>query len=534
MYSSFIISVKREYHLSFFILCGGRIMFGNAYRLRALIFFMLVCLGICVLFACTQGAKYPEIAVTVNGTIIPYYTLPINIEKPDTYAYVFEQNPEMENLIEAGSGDTITVAFKNSTPGKVTIAYELLTVPYYGGVENTSDTSDTSNTSSAVAAVEVAFEAKGNKYKFEVDKLEIDKNHKYYWVFTPQQWRIEAENSHLHYIAGRLYKITAAWGENECEYAFVIKNRDDIGKDDMTFADKTENINVMLRRPENWQKIIDEPIIPEKNMNIIDGSTATIPITAELYRQFFDYSDDKINEAYYYGAYHNTTHYAYIHLIERGQGQSNPKSIIFVTPPSEEELQMAAEAGIELDIAPIAKDGFVFITHKDNPIDSLTGEQIRAIYSGEVTNWKELGGEDIEIVAYQREPNSGSQTAMEQMIMRGKKMMIPKEAYVIDMMGLLIEAVAEYENAKASIGYTYYYYINNLYKNENIKVLKIDGITPENQNLANETYPFTTNYYAVIRSDERAGSPAIKLRDFLVGDQGQRLVEMAGYCRAAK
>lgn len=280
-----------------------------------------------------------------------------------------------------------------------------------------------------------------------------------------------------------------------------------------------------------WQKIIDEPVIPEKDMNIIDGSTATIPITAELYRQFFDYTDKKLNTSYYEKFYHSTTHYAYVNLIERRYGRSTPKNLIFVTPPSEEEKAFAEEMGVELDITPIAKDGFVFITHKDNPVDSLTVEQIQAIYTGEITNWKELGGEDTEIRAYQREPDSGSQTAMEQLVMQGKQLIEPISTQVFDGMAGLVDAVAEYENGRASIGYTYYYYINNLYKNENIKVLKINGITPDNENLINDNYPFTTNYYAVIRGDEPADSPARKLRDFLVTEQGQQIIEIAGYCR---
>lgn len=99
-------------------------------------------------------------------------------------------------------------------------------------------------------------------------------------------------------------------------------------------------------------------------------------------------------------------------------------------------------------------------------------------------------------------------------------------------MGGLVDSVAEYENGKASIGYTYYYYINNLYKNDNIKVLKVNGITPENKNLINNSYPFTTNYYAVMRSTETKDSPAKKLRDFLITEMGQQLIEMAGYCRS--
>jgi hypothetical protein len=435
------------------------------YKKFIIFFIIMICFGI--LFGCNnQTAKYPDITVTVNDTKIPYYTIPIKwngdtAHKPTAYIYVFEQNPEMENLVEVNSGDMITVDFGKKSPDKVKIVYELLTAPYYIGIENTA---------SAAETFDMTFDIKENKYSFNVDKFEIKIYSDNYWLFTPRQPQFLSGAENIRYIAGRVYKITASWGDDECEYAFVIKNKDDIGKGDVTLADKTQNINVMIKRPDNWDKIVDEPIISEKYMAIIDGSTATIPITAELYRQFFDYSDKKLDESYI--AYtHSTTHYAYVNLIDRiNKYPTIPVSIIFVTPPSEEELQLAETEGVELDITPIAKDGFVFITHKDNPVDNLTVEQVQGIYTGEITNWKEVGGEDIEIQSYQREPNSGSQTAMEQMVMQGKKMIKAKDTQVIGGMGELVESVAEYENGKASIGYTYYYYINNLYKNENIKV----------------------------------------------------------------
>jgi len=301
-------------------------------------------------------------------------------------------------------------------------------------------------------------------------------------------------------------------------------------------ADRTNNnINVMLTRPDNWRKIAGSPVISQEEMGIIDGSTATIPVTAELFRQFYDFNDEQVQQSDV--VYHSTTHSAYINLIDREYRQSLDYriSIIFVTPPSDEELKYAESQNIELELTPVAKDGFVFITHKDNPIDSLTAEQIQGIYTGEITNWKQVGGNDLEIKAYQREPNSGSQTAMEQMVMQGKKMLYPDTVRVIALwgMGSLIDAVAEYENGPASIGYTYYYYINNLYKNENIKVIKVDGISPSNDNLISGAYPFSTSYYAVIRGDEPEDSPARKLRDYIVTPEGQAIIEMAGYCKAA-
>jgi len=308
-------------------------------------------------------------------------------------------------------------------------------------------------------------------------------------------------------------------------------------------ADKiSRGINVPLVRCDNWEKIVDAPIMSYDEMRSLDGSTATVHITAELYRQFYDVTDEELEESQKNNQdgltgifYHSTTHNAYVNLIETLNPEFYGKttSLIFVTPPSEEEKQLAKDNNIELDITPIAKDGFVFITHNDNPVNSLTTEQIQDIYTGKIKNWNQVGGNNLEIKAYQREANSGSQTTMEQLVMQGNPMIPSINTMAYSMSGL-IEAVAEYENGTASIGYTYNYYINNLYKNDNIKVLNVNGITPADKNLISEVYPFTTSYYAVMRSNEPKDSNATKLRDFLVTPKGQDVIAMAGYCKAIK
>ena len=113
--------------------------------------------------------------------------------------------------------------------------------------------------------------------------------------------------------------------------------------------------------------------------------------------------------------------------------------------------------------------------------------------------------------------------------MKDIELMEPKEGYRISSgMGGLVEAVAEYENRTGSLGYTYYYYLNNLYRNDDIKVLKIDGISPDNENLRNKSYPFATAYYVVTAKGD--DSELMKLKDFIVSDKGQEIVKMAGYC----
>jgi phosphate transport system substrate-binding protein len=85
-------------------------------------------------------------------------------------------------------------------------------------------------------------------------------------------------------------------------------------------------------------------------------------------------------------------------------------------PPSPEQRAEAAENGVTFNLTPLGYDAFVFIVHRDNPVDNLTSEQVRAvraIYSGEITSWKSITGVDEEIIAYQRLKNSGSQTILE-------------------------------------------------------------------------------------------------------------------------
>ena len=305
-------------------------------------------------------------------------------------------------------------------------------------------------------------------------------------------------------------------------------------------SDRTSNINVMLTRPENWEHIESGQIsLSKEDFALIDGSTATIPITAELARQFCNAPDDEIQDY----VNHNTTHNAYVNLIctvapfaetntlagSRESRNYPEKRLIFVTEPSDEEKKMAQKSSVKLEIQPVALDGFVFITHKDNPVDSLTVEQIQDIYSGKITNWKQVGGLDEEILPFQREQNSGSQTAMEQLVMKDKTLMTPvNEYHEVKGMGELIERVGDYQNRMNSIGYTYLYYINYLYKSEEIKILKINDIYPDNEHLKDKSYPFTTAYYEVKTSHTSEKLSA--LYDYLLTDEGQKIIELAGYC----
>ena len=280
----------------------------------------------------------------------------------------------------------------------------------------------------------------------------------------------------------------------------------------------------------------------------IDGSTVCIPMAAEFVWQFTNLSDTlpyQWDSALSFLRF-STTSGAYNKIINGGTTNgiiskyismntlmeeyhfNKRPDIVIATHPSTAELRMAADAGIELFIEPVCYDSFIFITHQDNPVDSLTIEQIQEIYKGKITNWKEVGGKDVDIVAYQREPNSGSQTAMEEMVMKGISMIKPPTEKVPIGMGMLIDAVSYYKNGTMSLGYTYKYYIDRLYTSPDIKILKVNGIMPSDENVRNKSYAFVTPYNAVIRSTEvdEVGGRFLK---WILSDEGQASISQAGY-----
>lgn len=251
----------------------------------------------------------------------------------------------------------------------------------------------------------------------------------------------------------------------------------------------------------------------------IDGSTATYPLSMEIGKELLGLDDTGVKGF----ITHKTTHNAYVNLI------NGNADIIFVTQPSPEEIALAAKEGIELEIVPICGEGFVFLVNGENPVKNLSSAQVQDIYKGVIKNWKEVGGEDREIIPYQREANSGSQTIMENTVMKGIPMMIPPKEILVYGMGELIDRVADYSNSRSALGYSVFYYATTMYQSRSVRLLSIDGVAPSRQTIKDGTYPFIVNYYAVLRKSEGSDSSARRLLGWILGEEGQSLVDKAGF-----
>lgn len=263
----------------------------------------------------------------------------------------------------------------------------------------------------------------------------------------------------------------------------------------------------------------DKATFTKENYPRVDGSTVTIPLSEAMASRLLN-MDGKQAASF---VKHYTTHDAYVNLV------AGKADIILVTEPSDEELALARAKNIELEVVPVVKDAFVFLANVNNPVESLTVEQIQGIYQGKIKNWKEAGGPDKEIIPYQRPKNSGSQTNMESIVMKGLTMMDPPREMVPAGMGDLIERVAGYNNSDRALGYSVYYFAKTMYSRDTIKILGVNGVKPEKSTITANKYPFTISYYAVIKKSEPAGSPARKLLQWLLGKDGQSLAESAGY-----
>lgn len=248
----------------------------------------------------------------------------------------------------------------------------------------------------------------------------------------------------------------------------------------------------------------------------VDASLATQPLMNAYAKYFGD--EAFLNEV---KNNYTNTHPGYVKLIE---GKTD---LIVVTEPSAEELQLAKDNNVELVVTKVVNEGFVFYANVKNPVSNLKLEEVVDIYSGKINNWDEVGGNKSKIIPYQRPVNSGSQTGMLSLVMKGVPLREPTTVEMVESMGGIIDAVANYDNNIDGLGYSYYYYANIMYGTPKIKFLAINGVEPTYETIENETYPLMTAYYIVTRKD--ASEKVQKFKDALLSSEGAKVAREAGY-----
>lgn len=200
--------------------------------------------------------------------------------------------------------------------------------------------------------------------------------------------------------------------------------------------------------------------------------------------------------------------------------------VIVAREPTPDERNAVRRTRSDIVVHRIARDAFVFLRNSKNPVTGLTVEQIRDIYSGKITNWKEVGGADRAIHAYQRDATSGSQVEMEQLVMRGRPMPGGPDVRMTTSMFGPFNAI---RSDTDGIGYSYHYYERYMAAVPEIATLAINGIAPDPVTIAGERYPLVTFVYLAHRADLRVDSAAARLRDWILTPAGQAVVAESGY-----
>jgi len=188
-----------------------------------------------------------------------------------------------------------------------------------------------------------------------------------------------------------------------------------------------------------------------------------------------------------------------------------------------DEKMKLQDAGKVFTETIIAHDALAVIVNPSNKISQLTREQLESVYTGKVTNWKDVGGDDMNIVVYSRESSSGTFEFFKEHVLN-KKNFTPT-AMLMPATGAIVQSVSQ---TKGAIGY-----VGLAYLETSVKALKVSydkGVTyvvPSVENAMNKTYPITRPlYYYYLNTTEKAVKPLV---DFILSTEGQKIVREVGY-----
>lgn len=256
----------------------------------------------------------------------------------------------------------------------------------------------------------------------------------------------------------------------------------------------------------------------EEDLPVLDGAAALVPVYASVIENCYPagtvtYEGGVFSDENYYGEnfapdsvmqYQNTIR-GFNALVD------GSVDLFFTAHPSKEQMQAAQEKGVELEIVPIGLEAFVFFVNQKNPVNGLSTEQIRAIYRGELTNWREVGGPSKPIYPVTRVAGSGSQTMMEKF-----------------MEGNMLSSRDPLSIFGGAIGYSFRFYLAGMVSDERVKMLAVDGVEPNAENIRNGSYPICANFYVVYRKDNQ-NEKLRPLVDWLLSEEGQTMIEACGY-----
>lgn len=247
---------------------------------------------------------------------------------------------------------------------------------------------------------------------------------------------------------------------------------------------------------------------------VLDGSTTVGPI-GKAFAEFFMKNNPDVN----------------VTVSESGSG-NGAKGILNSTCDigmmsrfmKDGEFTACAEKGVMPVAHVVALDGLPILVHPSNPVDGLTVKQVREIYMGKITNWKQVGGPDMEIVFVSRDTNSGTYETFYGLVMKdesGEKQKIAGSAEYVGSNGAIRQRV---QTTPAAIGYAGLGFVD-----ETVKALKINGIAPSEATVITGDYPIARALYMFTNGYPKLGSNLYKFITIHLTAQGEEIVKSIGF-----
>ena len=244
-----------------------------------------------------------------------------------------------------------------------------------------------------------------------------------------------------------------------------------------------------------------------KDTIVVNGSTTVLPIgqaTAEAYMK----KDANVNIS-----------------ISGGGSGNGIKALIDKTTQiamssrdmKKEEIELAKSKGVNPVEHKVAIDALTPLVHPSNPVASLTIEQLSLIYQGKITNWKEVGGKDLQIVVISRDTSSGTYESWQEKVLHKEK--VTPKAQLQASSGAIVQAISKNRYA---IGYVGIGYVN-----KSVKAVKVNGIEANDKNALNGTFPIARPLF-MYTDGEPKGAVASYLK-FVKGTDGQKIVKKEGF-----
>ena len=173
-------------------------------------------------------------------------------------------------------------------------------------------------------------------------------------------------------------------------------------------------------------------------------------------------------------------------------------------------------------MVPMAWDALVVITHKDNPVDSISLDQLKAVYSGQITSWQVLGGNDLPVRLFVRDGKiSGVGRTLRELVFRDAGFEFEAAEMSFPSSGPLEQAVEKELNAIAVTG------ISSARKRD-VKILRLNGLEPSYENIKNGNYLLYRPLYLVLNAGSDNYRELLKFADFANSPPGREVVRANG------